>query len=162
MPIRVVLSQRQGGCGSVGRSLWFNEILTPEETEFIYDSFEGSSQGAPSQRDGLQRGCRPGTDARCDPGAPEFTLVSPHSGRHMTIDGGVSAIRARTLLRLKVAVPPELCNRFGSKIIAQAAIVLRSPSLLPLQAHKSLLCRCAREKRLARRMAKPRIVPPKP
>jgi hypothetical protein len=33
------------------------------------------------------------------------------------MDGGVSAIPTRTVLRVKGAVPPELWNRFGSKII---------------------------------------------
>ena len=47
----------------------------------------------------------------------DFTLVSPDSGKPVTIDGGASAVPARTLLRVKGTVPPELWNRFGSKII---------------------------------------------
>lgn len=51
------------------------------------------------------------------PAPSEFTLVSPDSGKPATVDGGVSAVPAKTLLRVKGAVPPELWNRFGSKII---------------------------------------------
>jgi hypothetical protein len=47
----------------------------------------------------------------------EFTLVSHDSGQPTTVDGGVAAVPAKTILRVKGAVPPELWNRFGSKII---------------------------------------------
>jgi hypothetical protein len=44
-------------------------------------------------------------------------LVSPDSGKPVTVDGGISPMPTKTLLRVKGAVPPELWNRFGSKII---------------------------------------------
>jgi len=43
-----------------------------------------------------------------------FALVSPESG---ALPAGPAETPARTLLRVKGLVPPELWNRFGSKII---------------------------------------------
>jgi hypothetical protein len=51
------------------------------------------------------------------PAPSEFTLVSPDSGHQTAVDGGFSAVPTKTLLRVKGVIPPELWNRFGSKII---------------------------------------------
>jgi hypothetical protein len=100
--------------------LWFNETLPPEEIEFVYDSFVVRKDRAKALRASAMATSATAVQATMPeaiPTASEFTLVSPDSGKPATVDGGVSAVLAKTLLRVKGAVPPELWNRFGSKII---------------------------------------------
>ena len=109
----------EGSEGGFNR-LWFNEPLPPEEIEFVYDVFVVRKDRAKVLR---ARGMATGATAvqatmpEAVPAPSDFTLVSPDSGKPVTIDGGVSAAPTKTLLRVKGAVPAELWNRFGSKII---------------------------------------------
>lgn len=100
--------------------LWFNETLPPEEIEFVYDAFVVRKDRAKAIRASAMASSATSVQTTLPeaiPAPPEFNLASPDSGRPATIDGGASAVPAKTLLRVKGAVPPELWNRFGSKII---------------------------------------------
>jgi hypothetical protein len=101
--------------------LWFNEALPPEEIEFVYDSFVVRKDRAKALRASAMASSATAVQATMPEAIPapsEFTLVSPDSGKPATIDGGVSAAApTKTLLRVKGVIPPELWNRFGSKII---------------------------------------------
>jgi len=100
--------------------LWFNETLPPEEIEFVYDAFVVRKDRAKALRASATATSATGVQATIPEATPvpsDFTLVSPDSGKPVAIDGGASAVPAVTLLRVKGTVPPELWNRFGSKII---------------------------------------------
>ena len=100
--------------------LWFNETLPPEEIEFVYDSFVVRKDRAKALRTSAMASSAAAVQASIKEAIPapsECTLVSPDSGKPATVDGGVSAVPAKTLLRVKGVIPPELWNRFGSKII---------------------------------------------
>jgi hypothetical protein len=99
--------------------LWFNEKLPPEEIDFVYDVFVVRKDRAKALRDGMTL---PGTTAvqatlpGTSPAPSAFTLVSPESGVSPA-GSEVSEAPKKTVLRVKGLVPPELWNRFGSKII---------------------------------------------
>ena len=91
----------------------------PEEIEFVYDAFVVRKDRAKALRASVMTTSAAAVQATM-PGAPvpsEFTLVSPDSGQPTTLDAGVSTVPTKILLRVKGAIPPELWNGFGSKII---------------------------------------------
>jgi hypothetical protein len=96
--------------------LWFNETLPPEEIEFVYDSFVVRKDRAKALRASAMASSAAAVQATMPEAIPapsEFTLVS---GQPMPV-GGVRGVPLKTLLRVKGVIPPELWNRFGSKII---------------------------------------------
>jgi len=98
--------------------LWFNEKLPPEEIDFVYDVFVARKDQAKALRDSMASAFtgvqRPVLETSPAPSA--FTLVSPESGASPA-GSEVSETPKKTVLRVKGLVPPELWNRFGSKII---------------------------------------------
>ena len=99
--------------------LWFNEKLPPEEIDFVYDVFVLRKDRAKALRD---RMTLPGTATvqatlpETSPAPSAFTLVSPQSDEPLS-GSGISEAPTKTVLRVRGLVPPELWNRFGSKII---------------------------------------------
>ncbi|MBI1896513.1 MAG: AAA family ATPase, partial [Acidobacteria bacterium] len=98
--------------------LWFNEKLPPEEIDFVYDVFVIRKDRAKALRDSMAAAATAvqGTLPETTPAPAAFTLVSPESGA-LPAGPGVPATPTKTVLRVRGLVPPELWNRFGSKII---------------------------------------------
>jgi hypothetical protein len=110
--------------------LWFNEKLPPEEIDFVYDVFVIRKDRAKALWDSMAAAVTAvqGSLPETSPAPSAFTLVSPESGA-LPAGPGVSDAPTKTVLRVKGLVPPELWNRFGSKIIPK----LRSANQLQAQ-----------------------------
>jgi hypothetical protein len=85
---------------------------------FVYDVFVIREDRAKALRDGMSAAATAaqGNPPQTSPAPPAFTLVSPESSPSLA-GSEISEAPQKTMLRVKGLVPPELWNRFKSKII---------------------------------------------
>jgi hypothetical protein len=114
--------------------VWFGELVSPDEVTFdvgVYLLTRSAAEAAKALSEGIAPAPSGGESAIGQPSG-EPTVAGGAGGTEAT-EGGTGAVAARRVIRLMGAVPPEMWNRLGTRIVAR----LRSASDVEIRVEAS-------------------------